>query len=133
MGANEKAAATWHTGDAPGGVVPLRVLDVADAPRRAGAIGWCGATYGSVFDLIRLDRAPRDDRERVWVTEILPTRLAPGGVIGTVQPPAHEHVWEGALCDAVARCYVCGATEPVDDVETHDGLSRQPWSPQEDA
>lgn len=42
---------------------------------------WPMSTYGQCYDLILLNRMPENEYERVWVTEVLPTRLAPGGRI----------------------------------------------------
>jgi len=61
-----------------------RVLHVVERgePRAPGIfIGWCDSTYGYTYDTIVLPREPRTLLEKVWVNEVLPTRLRPGGVI----------------------------------------------------
>lgn len=51
----------------------LAVMDVGPE------VPWLAPTYGRRLDIIRLNRWPRDLRERTWVYDILPTRLRPGG------------------------------------------------------
>lgn len=42
---------------------------------------WCEATNGQHWDRIVLPREPKTIQEQMWVSEVLPTRLMPGGRI----------------------------------------------------
>lgn len=59
---------------------PARLVRLIEDGRTT-RIRWCSSTYGRSVDTIHLERMPDTGRERVWVFDVLPTRLRPGGQI----------------------------------------------------